>query len=97
MTFSNHTIWLMYKYKAYRNTKKALNTLGDLAAHCAPVDDICHKRWEFLKSYLPKGAMLSLSMSLEDFYQEPMVLKLLSHIEFLENGKNKNSTDTITQ
>ncbi len=90
MTFANHVIWLMYKHRAYQGTAKALHTLGDLKVHCAPVDDICHKRWEFLKSTLPEvDTIFSDAMLLEKFCQEPKVLDLLSNIEFLEKWKEQ--------
>ncbi len=90
MTFANHIIWLLYKNKAYQNTDQALNTLGDLKSHCAPVDDICHKRFEFLKQYVPEiSTIFPDSMPLPTFYQEAKVVTLLTNDEFLERWKDQ--------
>lgn len=90
MTFGNHIIWLMYKHKAYQHTPKALTTLGALITHCAPVDDICHQRWEFLKKYVPEITTdFPAALPLEKLYQEPKLLALLSNLSFLERWKEQ--------
>lgn len=90
MTFGNHIIWLMYKHKAYQHTPKALTTLGALITHCAPVDDICHQRWEFLRKHVPEIATdFPSSTPLGKLYQEPKLLTLLSNLPFLERWKDQ--------
>ncbi len=88
MTFANHIIWLMYKHTAYQNTNKALHNLADLEQHCAPVDDICHKRWHFLVQHLQtQEALFQPTLSLADLYQYPKVLALLDDYEFMKAWK----------
>jgi hypothetical protein len=54
MFFDDPLVWLMYKHKAYKQSDQAINTIGDLRAHVAPHDDICHKRYIFLINELRK-------------------------------------------
>ncbi len=56
MRFDTPLVWLAYKFFAYQNSKDEIKTIGDLHAHCSDPDDICAKRFQFVKAIIDSAA-----------------------------------------
>lgn len=52
MRFDTPLVWLGYKTKAYCGTTHAINTIADLRVHCSDPDDICAKRFNFIRDII---------------------------------------------
>lgn len=54
MTFASPTIWMMYKYEAYKKETQPIRTMHDFRLHCSKPGYICTKRFEFVNESLEK-------------------------------------------
>lgn len=52
MTFANPSIWMAYKYEAYRDESQPIRTMHDFRVHCSKPGYICTKRFIFLNDWL---------------------------------------------
>jgi hypothetical protein len=52
MRFDTPLVWLAYKFFAYQDTNHAIMTIADLRMHCSDPDDICAKRFRFVKEMI---------------------------------------------
>lgn len=97
MTFANPIIWMMYKYRAYKNTSNEISTLEDFRKHCEPEGYICTARYKFLKEFMRKNLSIDLdnkslypdTLELDDFYTKKEITSLLENHQFLKMWKEK--------
>ena len=95
MTFANPIIWMMYKYKAYKDTSSEISTLGDFRKHCEPDGYICTERYKFLCKYLKDNyekdiedkSIYSDRIDLSDFYIQDFLVKLSQDTKFMNLWK----------
>ena len=96
MTFADPVIWVMYKYRAYAGTSKAIVDMEDLRAHCRPDGYICTKRYSFLRDYLRENESLDLEdkssysddLDLAQFCHRPEILALHKDESFLSRWQS---------
>lgn len=95
MTFANHLIWMMYKYKAYLGKVNEISDLKRFRTHCSPEGYICTERYKFLQKYLLNKYNIDINdktkfpdeMELKKFYCSDLMISLLDDLEFLELWK----------
>lgn len=52
MTFDTPTIWVLYKYQAYKNEAQPIISMQDFRVHCSKPGYICTKRYAFVNKML---------------------------------------------
>lgn len=95
MTFANHLIWMMYKYKAYKGKVNEISDLKRFRTHCSPEGYICTERYKFLQKYLLNKYNIDINdvtkfpdnLDLEEFYNNDLIISLFDDLEFLELWK----------
>ncbi len=95
MTFANPIIWMMYKFKAYKDTSNEIQTLGDFRKHCEPDGYICTVRYTFMCMYIKDKYSVDITnkvmfpdkLLLSTFYAADIIGKLLSDTSFLSQWK----------
>lgn len=84
MTFPTPSIWIMYKYNAYKDTDKQIKTVKDFIDHCSPEGYICTKRFSFLSTYMDiKHIFNNKNEDLEVIFNSNELAKLENDSEFM--------------
>ena len=84
MSFPTPSVWMMYKYAAYKGTDKEIRTCQDFVDHCSPEGYICTERYKFLMEYLDVSKLVSPSDELLILYEIEELNKLESDPKFME-------------
>lgn len=87
MTFANPIIWIMYKYKAYKDTNNEIKTVEDFINHCSPVGYICTKRFKFVSRYMKFNKLFDLKDNLSKVYKSEALLKIVNNAKFMKLWK----------
>lgn len=66
MTFSGPTVWMRYKFEAYKDEAQPICTMYEFRLHCSKPGYICTKRFEFVNQSLVSHGLPPLS-SAHDF------------------------------
>jgi hypothetical protein len=82
MTFPLPSIWIMYKFHAYKNSDKEIFSVRDFGEHCSPEGYICTKRFTFLKDYFSFEDFNNTD-SLESVFSSPILKNLENNADFL--------------
>lgn len=61
MKFDSPTIWVLYKYNAYKNEAQPIVTMQDFRVHCSKPGYICTKRYTFVNTMLTYRGMANLT------------------------------------
>ena len=101
MKFQNPLIWLYYKYSAYADEPgKAINTVGDLIAHC-DVDGICYRRFDAINLYLrhkhegkdmKSSRLFSRDIQLDKVAEDPRFIAMCLDTEFATLWSNHENS-----
>jgi hypothetical protein len=78
MTFPLPSLWMTYKFDAYKNTDKEICRIRDFVDHCSPSGYICTKRLSFLRNYL----------DIAEFNPNDCLTKIINSQGLLELEKN---------
>jgi len=89
MSFPTPSVWMMYKYAAYKGTDKEIKSCQDFVDHCTPVGYICTERFKFLKEYLDISKLINLSDELSTLYETEELSKLERDPKFMEAWLSK--------
>lgn len=84
MTFPTPSLWMMYKYAAYKGTDKEIKTCQDFVDHCSPEGYICTVRYNFFKEYLDIFKVSNPSDDLVMLYETEELDKLEQDPKFME-------------
>lgn len=87
MTFANPIIWIMYKYKAYKNTNNEIKTVEEFINHCSPEGYICTKRYKFLSKYVKIDRFFNKKDNLRKLYKSGILLEIVNNQEFMKSWK----------
>lgn len=95
MTFSHPFVWILYKFKAYKNEAQPIRTMRDFRIHCSKEGDICTKRFAFVNERLDRAGRRTLrdgkyyddAMLLDALIEDDSLLELVSDSEFMELWK----------
>lgn len=96
MTFADHIIWMIYKYKAYKGKPNEISNLRQFRNHCSPQGYICTTRYNFLRDYVLKSQSIDIDdstkfsddTSLKTFYSSVLMTNLLHDLHFLDQWKS---------
>lgn len=84
MSFPLPSIWMMYKYEAYKNTDKEIKIVEDFVDHCSPDGYICTERFKFINKFLPEDFWSNLKDDLLKYTNHAEIIKLENDPKFTE-------------
>lgn len=92
MTFASPTVWVRYKYEAYRDEAQPIRTMHDFRMHCSKPGYICTKRFLFVNEQLA-SRHLPLLTDAKAYKDETSLSELLSGDVFAELEHDEDFMD----